>query len=136
MPNLAGENAKVVYQRTMDGIHRLREKHATPILLVEHSGYTNFMTNQSSEESFRKANIELKRAYNALIKEGVKDIYYMTYEEIGLSMDEMVEGVHPSDLGMRKYADTYTKIAMPGLYFLLANNAGMDMTGTEGTMPF
>lgn len=109
MPNLAGENAKVVYQRTMDGIHRLREKHATPILLVEHSGYTNFMTNQSSEESFRKANIELKRAYNALIKEGVKDIYYMMYEEIGLSMDEMVEGIHPSDLGMRKYADNYIK---------------------------
>lgn len=109
MPNLFGEASAVIYDRAVNGVHRLREKHSTPILLVEHSGYTNYETNIKKEESFRKANLELKRAYNALKKEGIKDIYYMTHEEIGLTMDDMVEGIHPSDLGMRKHADNYSK---------------------------
>lgn len=109
MPNLPGEESTVVYQRTIDGVHRIRETRTAPILLIEHSGYTNAMTHIERETEFRLANQELRRAYDALVKEGVKDIYYLTHEEINLSMDGMVEGVHPSDLGMREHADAYIK---------------------------
>lgn len=55
------------------------------------------------------ANTPLRRAYEDLIKNKVADIYYLTKEDIGLSMDAMVEGVHPSDLGMQQYADSYIR---------------------------
>ena len=40
MPNLPGKEAsKVIYERTLAGFKKLREKTQAPILLVEHSGY-------------------------------------------------------------------------------------------------
>lgn len=110
MPNLPGkERAAVIYDRTLAGVKKLRANTQAPVLLVEHSGYTNEFTSESTEESYRVANKELRRAYEALREEGVPGVYYLTKEEIGLSMDAMVEGVHPSDLGMQQYADSYIK---------------------------
>lgn len=110
MPNLPGkESSQVIYERTLQGVKKLREKSAAPILLVEHSGYTNELTSKTTEASYRVSNAELCKAYEALKEEGVAEIYYLTKEEIGLSMDAMVEGVHPNDLGMQQYADSYIK---------------------------
>lgn len=110
MPNLAGEeSAKVIYDRTLQGVKKLRQKSSAPILLVEHGGYTNELTSKTTEASYRVANVELRKAYEALKSEGIAEIYYLTKEEIGLSMDAAVEGVHPNDLGMQQYADSYIK---------------------------
>lgn len=110
MPNLAGKEASaVVYDRTLQGVKKLREKNSAPILLVEHSGYTNEYSSKTTEASYRYPNAELRRAYEALVKEGIPEIYYLSKEVIGLSMDAMVEGVHPNDLGMQQYADSYIK---------------------------
>lgn len=109
LPNLAGKGASAVYDRTLAGIRKLREKRSTPILLVEHSGYVNESSSKAAEQSYRAANTELRKAYNTLSQQGIKDLYYLTKEDIGLTMDAMVEGVHPSDLGMRMYADAYIK---------------------------
>lgn len=110
MPNLPGHpDCEVIYDRTLAGVKKLRTKNQAPILLVEHSGYTNEFSSQSAKESYQVANVELRKAYDALLAEGVKDIYYLTKEEIGLCMDAMVEGVHPNDLGMQQYADSYIK---------------------------
>lgn len=109
MPNLQGKPASdVIYERTLAGVKKLRERSNTPILLVEHSGYTNEYSSKSAEESYRIANTELHKAYEALQKERTSELYYLSKEEIGLSMDGMVEGVHPSDLGMQQCADSYT----------------------------
>lgn len=109
MPNLSGVNANVIYDHTLDGIKKLRKKSPSPILLVEHSGYTNEYSSQSTKESYQIANNELRKAYDTLKEEGIQQLYYLTKEEIGLSMDAMVEGVHPSDLGMQQYADAYIR---------------------------
>lgn len=109
LPNLRGKEAVTIYDRTLAGVKKLRKKHDAPILLVEHSGYVNELTSEASEESYRVSNIELRKAYRDLLQQGVKDIHYLTKEEIGLTMDAMVEGVHPSDLGMQMYADAYLK---------------------------
>lgn len=33
----------------------------------------------------------------------------MTFEELGLSMDSQVDGVHATDLGMFQYAEAYSE---------------------------
>ena len=110
MPNLPGaEESKLIYDRCLQGVRKLRKASSAPILLVEHSGYTNELTSKTTEDSYRIANVELRKAYEALQKEGIVELHYLTKEEIGLSMDAMVEGVHPNDLGMQQYADSYVR---------------------------
>jgi hypothetical protein len=108
MPNMNGELINKIYQRVMDGVRILRKSRPdTPVLLVEHSGYVNEGTSAVAECSYRSSNAELLRAYKALIADGIGKLYYLTHDEIGLAMDDMVEGVHPNEMGMRKYADAY-----------------------------
>lgn len=110
MPNMANAtDSAVIYNRTLDGVNMLRARSDAPVLLVEHSGYMNEYTSEKVKSSYKMANTPLRRAYEDLIKNKVADIYYLTKEDIGLSMDAMVEGVHPSDLGMQQYADSYIR---------------------------
>lgn len=107
MPNLTGKDTALIYKRTIEGVQTLRTKSEAPILLVEHCGYMNDGTSEERGNAWKSANRQLKRAYLELEKQGVKDIYYLTKEEIGFTSDSQVEGVHSNDLGMRQYADAY-----------------------------
>ncbi len=107
MPNMTNDRTSLIYERATAGIRKLREKSDAPILLVEHNGYGNELSSLEAESSYRKTNIELRKAYKDLQAEGIKNLYYLTKEEIGFHQDAMVEGVHPSDLGMQIYADAY-----------------------------
>lgn len=109
LPNLTNDRTEWIYERTLMGIKMLRKKSNAPILLVEHSGYTNDLTSAQAEKSYRDSNAELQKAYQRLKEEGIEGLHYLTHAEIGLTMDAMVEGVHPSDLGMRQYADAYLR---------------------------
>lgn len=107
MPNMISPaDTAVIAERILTGIKTLRTRNQAPVLLVEHSGYMNEYTSDRAEASYRASNRQLRKAYNTLMQQE-PDIYYLTKEEIGLSMDAMVEGVHPSDLGMQQYADSY-----------------------------
>lgn len=110
MPNMSSpaDTARIV-ERILTGVETLRTCTPAPILLVEHSGYTNEYTSDRAASSYKSANRQLQKAYDRLIQQQVPELYYLTKEEIGLSMDSMVEGVHPSDLGMQQYADSYVK---------------------------
>lgn len=86
------------------GIKLLREHHSCPILVVDHSGHTNDRTNIS-----RCFPDELNRRQAALVKrlrkEGIKQLYYLTRNEIAWDKDSMVEGIHPNDRGMMQQAE-------------------------------
>ena len=107
MQNLNNDRTGLIYERATKGIRKLRQKTDAPILLVEHNGYSNEYTSLQWEESYRRTNTELRKAYRTLKEEGVVNLHYLTKEEIGFTQDAMVEGVHPSDLGMQIYADAY-----------------------------
>ena len=107
MPNMNKERTGLIYERATNGIRKLRQKSNAPILLVEHNGYANEFSSLDAEDSYRKTNIELRRVYQTLKAEGIKDLYYLTKEEIGFTQDATVEAIHPSDLGMQIYADAY-----------------------------
>ena len=107
MPNMTDERTNLIHERTIQGVHILRQKSNAPILLVEHNGYANEFSSSAAEDSYRKTNIELRKAYNDLKAEGIQELYYLTKEEIGFTQDATVEAIHPSDLGMQIYANAY-----------------------------
>lgn len=106
LPNLSGYTD--VKERVLNAVIRIRDDWDSPILLVEHCGNSGEETSQIQSVS-RTVNAEQRAAYEALLAAGFEDVYYLTYEEIGLGVDGMVEGIHPNDVGMVHYASAYEK---------------------------
>lgn len=98
-----------IQSRTVAGVKKLRSKSNAPILLVENDGYMYGAINKKIAEECDVTNRELSKAYKTLQDAGIKDIYYLTKEEIGLTPDSQVDGWHASDIGMTIYADAYEK---------------------------
>ena len=111
MPNMTGERTTLIKERIIQGVKELRKKSQVPILLVEHDGYMGSFASEVKKESFDKTNKALKSIYEEL-RQQTENLYYLTYEELGLTMDSQVDGIHATDLGMQQYANAYaTKIA-------------------------
>ena len=97
--------------RLTASIKSLREKHpSTPILMAEHSlssntGIIDTVRNKECE----KANKVSQLVFTKLTAQGVNGLYQLTNAEIGLNVDATVDGVHPNDVGMEKYAAAYAK---------------------------
>ncbi|WP_339793205.1 SGNH/GDSL hydrolase family protein [uncultured Imperialibacter sp.] len=96
--------------RVLTSVRALRAKHlTTPILLVDNAGYTDALVNDDRKWQYTTANRVQQEAFYQLKKEGVTSLFYLTKEEIGLGLDDMVDGTHPTDLGMLHYAQGYEK---------------------------
>lgn len=107
IPNLGGE-AEAIVAKTIDAVHTIRSRYPnTPIVLVEHSGYQENRMSSARIKSLRLVNEKSQQAYEELQAEGIKDLHYLTYEEIGLDQYDSVDGTHPTDGGMLKYAKAY-----------------------------
>jgi lysophospholipase L1-like esterase len=111
MTPLAGFSAEELEKRMVAAVKAIRLKRpTTPILLVEHSGgNNNRIIDTSVYNSFLKVNESFRKIFAGLLAEGVKGIYSLSSQEIGLGIDATVDGVHPNDLGMIRYADAYEK---------------------------
>lgn len=108
MPNMTDDRVKLIKPRMMEGLKIIREKTNTPILIVEHDGYMGYHVSETRKEWFMKTNRELKDVYN-IMKYRIDNLYYLSFEELALSMDSQVDGVHATDLGMIEYAEAYYK---------------------------
>lgn len=106
MPNMTNDRAALIRPRLEKGIRLLRSKSKAPILLVEHDGYMGFYASDKKGEDFRKTNEALRAVYESM-KDEAGGLYYLTFDELALSMDSQVDGVHATDLGMQQYADAY-----------------------------
>ena len=107
MPNMGGDRLPKIYERTINGVHKIREKTNAPILFVEHYTNSHIGTSIEEESGYKKNNLELRKAYRTLKEEGVQNLHFLSEEELGLTQDCSVEGWHPNDLGMQVYADAY-----------------------------
>ncbi len=108
IPNLsASEQCEdLIKERTSACVKAIRQKHpATPILLMEHSGFGDMKSSPVKMEECERANSSLKEAYEALIGQGVKELYYLSRDERCLTEDCWVDNVHLSDLGMYRQAE-------------------------------
>ncbi len=107
IPNLCSSEhpEDVIKERTVAAVGKIREKHPeVPVLLMEHSGFGNMLSSPERMEECENANRSLKEAHAVLVAEGVRNLYYLTREERGLSDDCWVDYVHLSDIGMYRQA--------------------------------
>jgi hypothetical protein len=110
LPNMAGG----VYlkgelnKRLTEGITLIRtQKPDLPIMLVDHCGYTDELTNDQKKNTYQSANKIQRAVFDSLRNAGIKNLYYLTKEEIGLNIESTVDGIHPNDIGMMEYAEAY-----------------------------
>lgn len=113
LPNLSAATdtaALLVKNKIITAVKTLRAKHpTTPILLVEHSGFTENRMNVSVTTGINALNQTSRAAYSALQKEGIKGVYVLPANQINMGTDGTVDGTHPTDLGMFRYAQGYEK---------------------------
>jgi lysophospholipase L1-like esterase len=111
MPNLISFPDQEIETRLSASIQGLQEKHPlTPILLVEHSeGNVDGLLDTGRNTDYNRVNKVLNQTYSRLIAAGAKNIYLLTNKEIAFDINSTVDGVHPNDAGMQKYADAYEK---------------------------
>lgn len=121
LPNMGSLSSEEVIQRTVYGVTKLREKHDTPILLVDHIGYRNDELNKSAKETADRMNMASRRAFDSLFQAGVKNIYHLHKDSIHFPDDGCVDRIHPNDLGMQAYADAYEKIIRGILHMPVGN---------------
>ena len=98
-------------KRVLEAVRFLKSsKPDIPILLVDHAGYSEQFINKSRKESFSHVNKLQKEAYQQLMQEGYSELFYLTYDKIGMSPDGTVDGTHPNDLGMMRMADALAPV--------------------------
>lgn len=105
IPNLAEQKqSDEIKKRVKDAVNQIRTKHDEPILLIEFAGFSNIEVDTMKYNTVDKSNGASREAYEELMAEKVKNIYYLSREELEISMDGWVDWVHPSDLGMAQQA--------------------------------
>jgi lysophospholipase L1-like esterase len=105
LPNMT---TAAVTERIEPFVQTLRQAHPkTPIVLVEEEIYTNAKFVQFQQERSVRNNTALKAAYARLRTAGVKNLYYIPADNLlGNDGEATVDGVHPTDLGFLRMADT------------------------------
>lgn len=92
-------------------VHTIRAKHPlVPIILTDHSGHLDNRMNTARAGYFSGVSKESWRVYQELKSQGIKNLYYLKHEDIGLDINDSVDGTHPTDMGMLKYAKAYEKL--------------------------
>lgn len=111
LPNLVHFSNNEAYQRLQYALKTLREKNPqTPIIFTEHADATIDLLNNSSQQEYERVNNNFKKFIAENVTGKDKNVYVVTAQSIGLGIDDTADGIHPSDLGMKKYADAYKKV--------------------------
>ncbi|WP_373511200.1 SGNH/GDSL hydrolase family protein, partial [Persicitalea sp.] len=113
LPNLVNQEdypLDTVRGRIIQAVRMLRQRHpTTPILLAEHAGYTDAGINPTSRKRFSEPNEVLRQAFAQLHRENLKEIHLLPIADFNQDIETMVDGTHPNDLGMMRYAEGYEK---------------------------
>lgn len=104
LPNMTGA---AVAERAEPLVGRIRQaRPQIPIVLVEDRTYSNAPFIPAKSDRHRASRAALRKAFDRLVTSGVKNIYYMEGDDLlGSDGAATVDGSHPTDLGMMRYAD-------------------------------
>jgi len=79
-------------------IKQICERFSTmPIILVEHVGLSNSLTNNSQMKVCQRMNEASLQAYKKLKTNGVKHLFYLSNRELAFTSDCFVDEVHYND---------------------------------------
>ncbi|HKG67797.1 MAG TPA: SGNH/GDSL hydrolase family protein [Segetibacter sp.] len=110
LPNLTPVAATEVKKRITESVRELQSKRpGIPILLTEHASYTDEEMYPAKKKEYQDVNKALREVFDSLSAKGARNIYLLTKNEINQDIETMVDGVHPNDIGMMRYADAYEK---------------------------
>jgi len=116
MPNMTSGymTAEELKGRVEHTVHQLQDKKpSTPILITEHDGYTDAAINPVRKKEYTEVNKALKEVVDSLTKsssaETGKKVFLLSKDEINQDIESMVDGTHPNDIGMMRYAGAYEK---------------------------
>jgi hypothetical protein len=112
LPNM---NAKAIEERTEPLVLALRKaRPKTPILLVEDRSYANSSVLPAVKARNAESRAAFRKAYDKLVKDGVKDLRYLTGDKLlGGDGEDTVDGSHPTDLGFQRQAEAFLEALAP-----------------------
>ncbi len=114
-PNLVDRKvftAGEIQNRIRNAVKNLQNKHPeTPVLLVEHCcGLPAVNMDTAMVNTYTWTSNILAETFAVMKANGTKNIYLMKSTDIGFDAESTVDGTHPNDIGMMKYADAYEKV--------------------------
>ena len=112
LPNLVGSYAAngELKKRLVSAVSLLQQKRpGIPVLLTDHDSYTDEAINAVKKKDYQAVNTIQHEVFDSMQKAGVKNIFLLTKEEINQDIETMVDGVHPNDIGMMRYAIAFDK---------------------------
>lgn len=121
LPNLTQNTEQEVTDLVVAAVKQIRATRNAPILLVEHAGYSNAPTNKAQYELYTRLNEGSRKGFEKLQSEGIKDLYYLTHDELNYSPDAWVDYVHPSDFGAEAQATAVEKKVREILHIPVGN---------------
>ena len=98
---------ELIHDRTVALVQMLKQKRPdVPILLVEGFLYNTDEFDPGVNETVRKKQVELKRAFETLQESQTPRVLYQKADNfVGRDHEGTVDGVHPNDLGMMRIAE-------------------------------
>lgn len=111
LPNLTPKiyTADSIRNKVNEAVRVIRARRgAVPILFVEHAG-VDAIINVGWVKTIDSLNSVMRAAFDKLVKDGDKNLFLLTKKEINMDVDCLVDGSHPSDLGMLHYAEACEK---------------------------
>ncbi|ACU03718.1 SGNH/GDSL hydrolase family protein [Pedobacter heparinus] len=108
VPNPSPQEIK---ERTYPFVKKLRTlRPNTPIVMIESITRERTFWDLESQAKVKQQNVEFKTAYKKLLKDGEKQLYYLSTETLnGDDHESSVDGTHLTDLGFMRLAETVAK---------------------------
>ncbi len=108
MPNLSNLGVDKIAGLVLDAVKLVRSKRPdTPIILTDHLGYSEEAVVDGQRAAVERCRVAQKAVFDKLVELGVKELYYLSYEDLPITSEAFVDYVHPSDYGMTIYAKSY-----------------------------
>lgn len=113
LPNMTAPRytEEEVHDRIIAATQLLQKSHPDiPILFVEHDGYTDGFLRPERYKNYSDINKVMRQTFAEMQSAGYKNIWLLSRISINQDIDCQVDGIHPNDLGMDRYATAYEKI--------------------------
>lgn len=103
-----GLDAKQARIRLVKSVEMLRKSQPeTPIIITDHAGYPHGEIFEPEKILYLKLNNANQEAFKILNEKGIKNLFLLKNQQLGLNENDFIDGVHPNDAGMQKYARAY-----------------------------